>query len=108
MTESKYSYKSGDPREWISISDLEEKQWYRGKCRNAQYAIWWQGKFHYLRHKFGTSFWEDINAPENDDGFDVFFAFKKAEWEDVKDLDAKFIQYLWSTLKPALGSNKNE
>jgi hypothetical protein len=74
-----YKYKAGDPAEgtWIPKDQLIEGNWYRGKCRNADKAKWEKGKFHYLRFKFGETFWEEIEHPEDDRGYDCFFPFEK-------------------------------
>lgn len=69
-----YQKRSGDPEKWIPKDQLVEGQWYDGKCRNASRAQWKDGKFHYRRFKFGDSFLEEIECPENDRGYDVFFA----------------------------------
>lgn len=76
-----YEYRIGDPPKgaWIPKENLEADAWYEGKCRNASYARWDGIRFHYLRHKFGEKFWEEIECPEDDRGFDVFFAFRKLD-----------------------------
>lgn len=69
-----YVKKAGDPEKWIPKEELIPFAYYKGKCRNAPIA-WWDGKkFHYLRSKFGNIFAEEIECPENDRGYDVFFA----------------------------------
>lgn len=74
-----YQRRAGDPKTWIPKDQLEEGAWYEGKCRNASKAQWERGKFHYQRYKFGHWFHEEIECPEDDTGFDVFFAFKKID-----------------------------
>lgn len=72
-----YTRRAGDPPNWIPKDQLEVGARYRGKCRNASEADWNGEKFLYLRHKFGSSFIEEIECPEDDRGFDVFFAQEK-------------------------------
>lgn len=71
-----YKYRTGDPPNWIPKDQLIEGAFYMGKCRNADEAQWKEGKFHYLRHKFGFNYMEEIECPEDDRGFDVFFPQK--------------------------------
>ena len=58
----------------IPLQDLEDGVLYAGTCRNAQQARWdaARQKFVYKRTKFGSTFNEDINHPEHDDGYDLF------------------------------------
>lgn len=58
----------------IPKSDLEDRAYYRGQCRNAQVAQWHadKGHFMYMRSKFGNVFVECINHPEDDNGYDLF------------------------------------
>lgn len=55
-------------------SDLEDGMYYYGKCRNAFVAKWDnpKQKFIYMRSKFGSTFPEDINHPEDDNRYDLF------------------------------------
>ena len=55
-------------------SELEDGKYYYGSCRNARVAVWSSKleKFVYIRTKFGNSYPEDINHPEDDDGYDLF------------------------------------
>ena len=78
-----YTPRAGDPREWLSKEELKENQFYAGKCRNSSWAKWKDGKFHYIRYKFGESFWEEIEHPEDDRGFDVFFPFKEIKDDPI-------------------------
>lgn len=57
-----------------SVDQLEDRKVYKGSCRNARKAMWLADfqKFVYVRKKFGSFFLEEINHPENDDGFDLF------------------------------------
>lgn len=58
----------------IAKKDLVDGAVYNGHCRNAREARWdaKRGVFVYRRRKFGSEFDEDINHPEDDDGFDFF------------------------------------
>jgi hypothetical protein len=56
----------------IPKSDLEIGAYYEGDCRNASVARWNGSHFIYRRVKFGDAFFEEINHPEDDDGFDLF------------------------------------
>ena len=56
---------------------------YEGDCRNAHIAIWKEnGRFEYMRTKFGCTYPEEINHFQDDDGYDVFVPIKKIENED--------------------------
>lgn len=59
---------------FIPLQNLKDKTFYKGSCRNAEIAYWLTEtqKFYYMRSKFGSEFIEDIEALENDNGFDVF------------------------------------
>jgi len=74
-----YQRRAGDPPEgpWLPRNNLVENAVYEGKCRNANQATWKEGKFHYRRYKFGETFTEEIEHPEDDRGFDVFFPFRR-------------------------------
>ena len=56
----------------IPKSELIPDKEYKGVCRNTSKAIWNGEKFIYKRHKFGTTYNEEINHYEDDDGYDVF------------------------------------
>ncbi len=50
---------------------------YLGECRNATKAIWKEnGKFEYMRTKFGYTYPEEINHFQDDDGYDLFVPIK--------------------------------
>ena len=55
--------------------ELVHGQWYSGACRNASQAVWNSAsqKFFYRRTKFGSTFWDEIEHPEDDRGYDLFF-----------------------------------
>jgi hypothetical protein len=56
----------------IPLHNLEVGKTYVGFCRNASEAIWQGEKFVYQRYKWGTTYPEEINHFQNDDGYDVF------------------------------------
>ena len=68
---------------FLGKKDLKDGSVYKGNCRNASYALWHNGKFHYIREKFGHSFIEDINHPEEDDGFDLFIPEEECFDEEI-------------------------
>ena len=45
---------------------------YLGACRNSERAVWTGDKFVYNRYKFGTTYQEEINHFQDDDGYDLF------------------------------------
>lgn len=59
----------------IPKHELVHGQWYAGTCRNASQAVWNSAsqKFFYRRTKFGSTFWDEIEHPEDDRGYDLFF-----------------------------------
>ena len=63
----------------IEKKDLEEGEYYVGSCRNAQVAKWDGKVFIYLRYKFGDTFAEEINHPEDDNGFDLFIPIRQLD-----------------------------
>jgi len=81
----------------ISKSELVDCAQYLGVCRNAYVAKWLadKNKFVYLRTKFGKTFAEEINHPEDDDGYDLFIPYEKLcssydeEWKHTVGLAAK-------------------
>ena len=56
----------------IPLHNLEVGKTYVGFCRNSSEAIWQGEKFVYQRYKWGTTYPEEINHFQNDDGYDVF------------------------------------
>jgi hypothetical protein len=58
----------------IPRDHLEHGEYYTGICRNAEVAMWRadEGRFFHLRTKYGTTYAEAINHPEDDNGFDFF------------------------------------
>lgn len=70
----------------IPKKDLVDGAYYKGSCRNAWIAMWdgRLNKFIHLRTKFGDTFSESINHPEDDDGYDVFVPVERVE-NDIDD-----------------------
>jgi hypothetical protein len=67
------------PKHIIPKKDLVDQAVYAGTCRNANQAIWSASDncFIYNRDKFGSTYAETINHPEDDDGYDLFLPTKK-------------------------------
>lgn len=65
----------------IAKKDLEHGAYYRGRCRNAEYARWNANTnfFVHWRYKFGTTFLEEIRHPDDEHFYDVFYAEEKVE-----------------------------
>lgn len=66
---------SGTPGvDFVRKSDLIDGEYYYGYCRNSTCARWSETKdeFEYVRHKFGSTFTDSINHPEDDNGYDLF------------------------------------
>lgn len=65
----------------IKRDQLIHGQYYTGRCRNASIARWNAnaGVFVYRRYKFGDTFIEEIEHPEDYRGFDVFIPEEIAE-----------------------------
>lgn len=61
----------GIPKEELIVGET-----YIGDCRNASEAVWNGETFTYMRTKFGTTYPEDINHFQDDDGYDVFVPIK--------------------------------
>lgn len=50
---------------------------YIGNCRNTDEAIWNGKCFEYERYKWGTTYTDEINHFEDDDGYDLFVPIKE-------------------------------
>ena len=61
----------GIPKDELIVGET-----YIGDCRNASEAVWNGDRFTYMRTKFGTTYPEDINHFQDDDGYDVFVPIK--------------------------------
>jgi len=72
----------------IRKNDLITGQYYYGKCRNAQVAVWNGNNFVYMIDKFRYTFPENINHLEDDNGFDVFIPV-----EMVKPTEKQIVIY---------------
>lgn len=66
----------GNDKDILDKSELVVGQTYKGLCRNATEAVWTGKVFEYTREKFGDSYPETINHPEDDDGYDVFLPLR--------------------------------
>lgn len=64
----------GIPKDKLTVGET-----YIGDCRNASEAVWNGKTFTYMRTKFGTTYPEDINHFQDDDGYDVFVPIKIKE-----------------------------
>ncbi len=78
----------------IKKCDLLDGEYYAGECRNTTIARWdsSRGVFVYLRYKFGTSYAESINHPEDDDGADLFtpeHICNPAIYQEVSEYDLR-------------------
>lgn len=65
----------------IPKTELEDRAYYQGECRNATVARW-NAKtqlFYHWRVKMQKRFVETIHAPEDEDKFDVFITERKVE-----------------------------
>lgn len=68
----------------IPKAQLEVGAYYKGKCRNASVARWNGEKFIYQRTKFTMVYFDDIDHPEDDRGFDLFKPYDKIYDHDVE------------------------
>lgn len=80
------------PESWLPKSALEVGAWYEGRCRNSSRARWTGEVFEYERTKFGSTYWDTVEHPENDRGYDLFFPVQKIDdlekW--LKDREEQF------------------
>jgi len=72
-------------RGMIAKKDLVVGGVYYGNCRNASVARWQGNCFIHWRRKFSDVYEEEINHPEDDDGFDVFVPIKKLSDDKYKN-----------------------
>lgn len=84
----------------IRKSDLKDRAYYRGTCRNASYAQWFSeyNVFVYMRSKFGSIFPESIFHPEDDDLYDLFIPVGEEpevdpRWKVEFSNEASFFEY---------------
>lgn len=73
---------------FIPRENLEPGKFYKGECRNAEWAYWNGKEFIYLRYKWGTEFSEKINCLEEDNGFDLFIPHE--EYQPSSEETEKF------------------
>jgi len=73
-----------ETEKFISKSDLQVGAYYIGECRNSNIALWNGKQFLYIREKFGSHFLEDINHPQDDNGYDLFYPYKVVLTKDKK------------------------
>lgn len=71
-------------KNYINKSNLIIGRKYKGTCRNAEEAVWTGVHFIYERCKFGDTYNESINHPEDDNGYDLFYP--------KEELNDKYIQ----------------
>jgi hypothetical protein len=74
---------------YLKKSELKDKTYYKGECRNASVAMWDSENqcFWYMREKFGAVFKESICHPEDDNGYDLFLPEEEtqpAEFQVIK------------------------
>lgn len=72
----------GNPRRIFELDELEVGKIYRGQCRNAHHAYWNGIRFVHQRTKFGDTFLERIEHPDNDQVYDVFTPEAEADETD--------------------------
>lgn len=63
----------------VTKSELEDRAYYSGKCRNANVAQWFADRncFVHLREKFTTVYAETIRHPDDEKTFDSFAPWQK-------------------------------
>lgn len=71
-------------REYIPKDKFVVGKYYEGGCRNARVARWNGTVFIYWREKFGCVLAEAINCPEDDIGFDLFYATREMADDEVE------------------------
>lgn len=72
----------------IPKADLIDGHYYVGYCRNARIARWFEAEqiFKHWRNKFGSSFIEEIQHPEDEDYYDVFIPVRLVDEHDLTEL----------------------
>ena len=73
-------------REHITKNALVKGRYYYGHCRNAYIARFDGEKFIHRRHKFGQTFLEEIQCPEDNSMYDVFYAQHELHAADVNEI----------------------
>jgi len=81
----------GEAPRYLTKDCLKDLTYYMGECRNSEYAIWSEklSVFIYKRsgNFEGDYFIETIKHPQDDDGADLFFPFRRVE--DYKEIPEK-------------------
>jgi len=68
----------------IPKEQLIKGAYYVGRCRNATVARWNGKEFVHWRYKFGHTYLETINCPEDEQHYDVFVAEKLLDLRDLE------------------------
>lgn len=70
----------------IKKENLKHGHYYRGRCRNAEFARWNANEecFYHWRYKFGDTFIETIKCPEDDNVYDVFVVWGEIINPDIE------------------------
>lgn len=70
----------------IPKTDLVDQQWYIGKFRNTNIALWdkQNDEFKYRRNKFGKYFWDQCKHFQDDDGYALFVPVREATDIEIK------------------------
>ena len=64
----------------IPKRELQVGHIYLGRCRNSDRAVWLEeGRFEYVRYKFGFTYLEKINHYEDDNGYDLFVPLSESQ-----------------------------
>ncbi|QOI72486.1 hypothetical protein pEaSNUABM50_00487 [Erwinia phage pEa_SNUABM_50] len=58
---------------YLPKSELIVGRTYSGSCRNSDTAVWTGTQFTYEREKFGSTYNDSVNHPEDDDNYDLFY-----------------------------------
>jgi len=69
----------------IPKKDLQYGEAYAGTCRNASIAVWDGQQFWYWRTKFSSTFRENINVIEDDNGYDLFLPMRQITREEIAE-----------------------
>lgn len=73
----------------IPKKDFIDGAYYSGHCRNASVAKWnaTRNKFQYVRTKFTSKFVDEVEAVEDDVGFDLFYPTAKVAPEEYQKVE---------------------
>lgn len=64
------------PQDILDKSELVVGKTYHGYCRNAEKAVWNGRVFEYERIKFGQTYMDSVEHPEDDCGYDLFMPLR--------------------------------